>query len=928
MSDSVEASQSSSQSQSESQPVAAPAPASPPATAAAAVTAASPAPAPAATPSPTPATESAAAAPAAPAAEQQPAGTSASSEQTKSATGGEVTTTTAAGDATAQAASSPQPQPSDGNTSGASSATNAAQDGGKKDAAKAPRERPPREPKQARAPKEPKDAKDAKDAKDGAKDAKEPKDGAKDSKEPKDGAKEPRAPKEPREPREPREPKAAAAPKEPKDAKDKASSSQQKPAAKGAKDTTEGKPAAAKDSKSGVPAPSGGLQHASSSSSKDRASAAAAAAAATTASAHASTNSTSHHDRSHRSGATTAPATSSAAVSSHTSHTAPSAAIHASPQLHHSTTSPASVPVNELQQHSVLHLVSSGRYNERKRRVLVVNDVRGKLSLLVQLAQHEQADIVINTGNFGFYDDTSYSTMLFKDLQNRIVKSTRNIQTKTLTSEMNEPDLRKYGRTNHSLSELPLYLRGERTLHVPIYTIWGQHEDVRVLEKFRSGDYAVKNLHVLDERNSFRIDNLRLFGLGGDLTYSKLLDSGTTSSIAGDNCRAWTTFLQIAELLALARQTQDPAIVRPAATHSGASHSAAPRDPIPVTRILVSHVGSGADALITRIASEIHADYTISGSVLSTSCLSYTNSQVMSQELYHARLATCTEALQTIWNQVHETLRQGCTPEELALISSVMTMVRQPVTDASWSSTVHHILPSWETGYAVLAVDQKGRIASEMYSEGVDRIKRRAAPETAKHHTRASSSIVTNLPGRTNGETRERREPRTAPTSTSAGHAHAAPSGAASSGKDSALQFPFTAFMKPVPSTTTEEQIRDFFAGLPITSVYLVNARGFAHVDFNDADALLAAIKLTNTKFLGGEEVSIEISRPHSTKPGIRPALGGSSSSTGSSQNSSSYNGSTPLFSQRGSRSEYSGERKPREGQTSAAGHKDSRPSK
>jgi hypothetical protein len=69
------------------------------------------------------------------------------------------------------------------------------------------------------------------------------------------------------------------------------------------------------------------------------------------------------------------------------------------------------------------------------------------------------------------------------------------------------------------LSQFPLLLTGAITFPVPVFTVWGLVEDVRVLEKFRTGEYEVRNLTVLDEVLSKVIDvaglRLRLFGLGG-----------------------------------------------------------------------------------------------------------------------------------------------------------------------------------------------------------------------------------------------------------------------------------------------------------------------------------------------------------------------------------------------------------------------------
>ena len=80
------------------------------------------------------------------------------------------------------------------------------------------------------------------------------------------------------------------------------------------------------------------------------------------------------------------------------------------------------------------------------------------------------------------------------------------------------------------LSELPLLISGQLKLDVPVYTVWGACEDVRVLEKFRSGEYKVHNLHIIDEARSMLLEQggvkLRLLGLGGAVVMHKLFDNG------------------------------------------------------------------------------------------------------------------------------------------------------------------------------------------------------------------------------------------------------------------------------------------------------------------------------------------------------------------------------------------------------------------
>jgi len=76
------------------------------------------------------------------------------------------------------------------------------------------------------------------------------------------------------------------------------------------------------------------------------------------------------------------------------------------------------------------------------------------------------------------------------------------------------------------LSQFPHLLSGAITFPVPVFTIWGLIEDIRVLEKFRTNEYEVKNLNVIDEASSRLLEvgglKLRIFGLGGVVSMHKL----------------------------------------------------------------------------------------------------------------------------------------------------------------------------------------------------------------------------------------------------------------------------------------------------------------------------------------------------------------------------------------------------------------------
>jgi hypothetical protein len=80
------------------------------------------------------------------------------------------------------------------------------------------------------------------------------------------------------------------------------------------------------------------------------------------------------------------------------------------------------------------------------------------------------------------------------------------------------------------LSEFSDFLSGKKKLNVPVFAVWGACEDVSILEKFRSKEYSIPNLNILDEATTHLLEiggvNLRLFGLGGAVVQHKLFDNG------------------------------------------------------------------------------------------------------------------------------------------------------------------------------------------------------------------------------------------------------------------------------------------------------------------------------------------------------------------------------------------------------------------
>ncbi|KAK5011881.1 hypothetical protein LTR60_004675, partial [Cryomyces antarcticus] len=231
-------------------------------------------------------------------------------------------------------------------------------------------------------------------------------------------------------------------------------------------------------------------------------------------------------------------------------------------------------------------------------RVLCIADVRGHLRSLNELARSAKADYIIHTGDFGFYDQFSLDRIAEKTL--RHVTQYSPLLPPQLKDEFQKAPLQssikdRFRAENCSLSDLPHFLNKTFALEVPVYTVWGACEDVGVLEKLRSGEYKIDNLHIVDEAHSRLLEiggvKLRLLGLGGAVVMHKLFDNGEgKTTIAGGQGTMWTTLLQIGELVDTANRVFDPT----------------------ETRVFVTHASPAREGLLNQLSVTLKADFSIS----------------------------------------------------------------------------------------------------------------------------------------------------------------------------------------------------------------------------------------------------------------------------------------------------------------------------
>ncbi|KAG6836868.1 hypothetical protein H0H93_002111 [Arthromyces matolae] len=353
-------------------------------------------------------------------------------------------------------------------------------------------------------------------------------------------------------------------------------------------------------------------------------------------------------------------------------------------------------------------------------RVLCIADIRGRLSALNDFARDNNATAIIHTGDFGFFEANSLESNGINDRTLRHLTQYSPLIPSAQRQHLldSAPEAIRNTVDISLLSEFPLLLSGQIKLHVPVYTVWGACEDVRVLEKFRQGVYSVENLHVLDEATTRCIDlggvKLRLLGLGGALVPHKMFDNGDGSAtIAGGQGTMWTTALQIGELVDTAQRVFDQT----------------------ETRLLVTHASPGREGIISQLALVCKADLTISAGLHFRYATSYNEFSVQGDyEGFRHKLVLGKQSFDRVWESVRPQVEAVMDENQKVLMDKALSVIERipPVTSPAAPEE-----PSWkncwnwnlcDAAYGSLVLDVKdGRISAELKSQGFNYAYRRTA---------------------------------------------------------------------------------------------------------------------------------------------------------------------------------------------------------
>lgn len=248
-----------------------------------------------------------------------------------------------------------------------------------------------------------------------------------------------------------------------------------------------------------------------------------------------------------------------------------------------------------------------------------------------------------------------------------------------------------------------------------------------MLEKFRSGEYKVDKLHIIDEARSMLLEvggvKLRLLGLGGAVVMHKLFDNGEgRTTIAGGQGTMWTTLLQMGELVDTANRVYDPT----------------------ETRIFITHASPAREGILNQLSVTLKADFSISAGLHFRYGSSYNEFSVNpTLDHYRGKLAASKASFNDVWETVKSEVQPAISQNEAQqnLLQNALGIVdKMPTTahggnpfggpvgganaqaigqvdESAFKNMWNFNLADAAFGWLVLEV-QEGRIGTEMRAQG------------------------------------------------------------------------------------------------------------------------------------------------------------------------------------------------------------------
>ncbi len=148
----------------------------------------------------------------------------------------------------------------------------------------------------------------------------------------------------------------------------------------------------------------------------------------------------------------------------------------------------------------------------------MISDTHGHLSIINELATEYRADIVLHCGDFGFMTADRLSGLPERELSLLIWHSSLSKNVRKQAWKMPRKEKIELIQTHQLLGEFDLFIKSKAQFKVPVYTIWGNHEDSFVVNQLLTKKIQIPNLQLITgDSNIVFEDLIHLVGIGGNL---------------------------------------------------------------------------------------------------------------------------------------------------------------------------------------------------------------------------------------------------------------------------------------------------------------------------------------------------------------------------------------------------------------------------
>lgn len=159
-------------------------------------------------------------------------------------------------------------------------------------------------------------------------------------------------------------------------------------------------------------------------------------------------------------------------------------------------------------------------------RVLLLTDTHGRIDEINAFSAEYKAQACIHCGDIGLFDSRSIRKMPSEELKKIIRHAAVSADEKVRVCALSQAEMAEFLLKNNLAGTFEDYLSGRKKFEVPTFAVWGNHEDISIVEQLRKK--PLKNFTFLDENNSVLLENVRFYGVGGDFHEKHLPMSGKT----------------------------------------------------------------------------------------------------------------------------------------------------------------------------------------------------------------------------------------------------------------------------------------------------------------------------------------------------------------------------------------------------------------